>query len=216
LISGTHEEIADELEEAAGRARRRGALAVAVTAWQRAAELSPPGPRPRRLLAAARLAFELGQRDLIPPILREVESLDPGPLERARAVWIEEVAQTRPLGDAARAASLIATAEQAGRDGDRDLQLDMTWLVASQAWLVDAPPRAREVLIEAVGRLGDPESADPRIVAIQAYADPPGAWPPNSVSRTGPRPPTRSIRPSPGCAATRTPPSASPCLLAPT
>jgi hypothetical protein len=45
LISGTHEQIADELEEAAGRARRRGAPAVAVTALQRAAELSPPGQR---------------------------------------------------------------------------------------------------------------------------------------------------------------------------
>src|SRR5580693_401240 len=45
LISGTHEQIANELEEAAGRARRRGALAVAVTALQRAAKLSPPGPR---------------------------------------------------------------------------------------------------------------------------------------------------------------------------
>jgi len=45
LISGTHEEMANELEEAAGRARRRGALAVAVTALQRAAVLSPPGPR---------------------------------------------------------------------------------------------------------------------------------------------------------------------------
>jgi len=32
MISGTHEQIANELEEAAGRARRRGALAVAVTA----------------------------------------------------------------------------------------------------------------------------------------------------------------------------------------
>src|ERR1700683_992635 len=63
LISGTHEEIANELEEAAGRARPRGALAVAVPALQRAAELSPPRQRPRRLLSAARLAFELGQRD---------------------------------------------------------------------------------------------------------------------------------------------------------
>jgi hypothetical protein len=33
LISGTHEEIAADLEEAAGRARRRGALAVALTAF---------------------------------------------------------------------------------------------------------------------------------------------------------------------------------------
>jgi DNA-binding CsgD family transcriptional regulator len=131
LISGTHEQIADELAEAAGRARRRGALAVAVTALQRAAELSPPRPRARRLLAAAELAFELGQRELVTPILREVAHLDPDPALRARAIWIEEVVQTRPLGDAARAAS----------------------------------------------RLGDPASADLRILAIQAYADPFGKAP---------------------------------------
>ena len=177
LISGTHEEIANELEEAAGRARRRGALAVAVTALQRAAELSPAGQRARRLLTAAELAFELGQRDLVMSILRAVEQLDPDPIERARATWIEEVVQTRPLGDVPRAASLIATAEQAGRAGDRDLQLDMAWLVASRAWLVDPAPTARRVLIEAADRLGDPESADLRIVAIQAYADPFGKAP---------------------------------------
>jgi DNA-binding CsgD family transcriptional regulator len=177
LISGTHEQIANELEEAAGRARRRGALAVAVTALQRAAELSPPGPRARRLLAAAELAFEIGQRDLVMPILREVEHLDPDPIQRARTTWIEELVQTRPLGDAPRAASLIAAAEQAGQAGDRDLQLDLAWLVASRAWLVDPAPTARRVLIEAADRLGDPESADPRILAIQAYADPFGKAP---------------------------------------
>ncbi|HEX9525162.1 MAG TPA: AAA family ATPase, partial [Reyranella sp.] len=177
LISGTHEEIANELEEAAGRARRRGALAVAVTALQRAAKLSPAKQRARRLLAAAELAFELGQRDLVMPILREVEHLDPDPLERARATWIEEVVHTRPLGDARRAASLIAAAERAGQAGDRDLQLDMAWLVASRAWLVDPAPSARRVLIEAANRLGDPESADLRILAIQAYADPFGKAP---------------------------------------
>jgi DNA-binding CsgD family transcriptional regulator len=177
LISGTHEEIANELEEAAGRARRRGALAVAVTALQRAAELSPPGQRAGRLLAAAELAFELGQRDLVTPMLREVAHLEPDPVERARATWIDEVVHTRPLGDARRAASLISAAEQAGQAGDRGLQLDMAWLVASRAWLVDPAPTARGVLIEAANRLGDPESADLRILAIQAYADPFGKAP---------------------------------------
>jgi len=177
LISGTHEEIADELEEAARRARQRGALAVAVTALQRAAELSPPGPRAGRLLAAAELAFELGQRDLVGLLLREVEQLDPGPVQRARVTWIGELVQTRPLGDPARAGSLIAAAGQAGQAGDRDLQLDIAWLVASRAWLVDPAPTARQVLVEAAGRPGDPASADLRILAIQAYADPFGHAP---------------------------------------
>src|SRR5258708_22621147 len=53
----------------------------------------------------------------------------------------------------------------------------MAWLVASRAWLVDPAPSARRVLIEAANRLGDPESADLRILAIQAYADPFGKAP---------------------------------------
>src|SRR5260370_124029 len=67
---------------------------------------------------------------------------------------------TRPCAAGSAAAGRIATAEQAGQAGDRDLQLDMTWLVASRAWLVDPAPTARRVLIEAADRLGDPESAD--------------------------------------------------------
>jgi ATP/maltotriose-dependent transcriptional regulator MalT len=42
---------------------------------------------------------------------------------------------------------------------------------------VDAVPAARRVLTEAADRLGDPESADLRILAIQAYADPFGKAP---------------------------------------
>src|SRR5258708_26415573 len=90
---------------------------------------------------------------------------------------MDDVVRTRPHGDARRAASLIAAAERAGQAGDRDLQLDMAWLVASRAWLVDPAPSARRVLIEAANRLGDPESADLRILAIQAYADPFGKAP---------------------------------------
>lgn len=42
---------------------------------------------------------------------------------------------------------------------------------------MDPAPTARRVLIEAADRLGDPESADLRILAIQAYADPFGKAP---------------------------------------
>jgi DNA-binding CsgD family transcriptional regulator len=172
LIGGMHEEIADELEEAARRARQRGAIAVAVTALQRAAELSPPTQHARRLVAAAELAFELGQRDVVMPMLRDVARLDPGPLERARATWIEEIVYTRPLGDATHVEALIAAAERAGEAGDRDLQVDLVWLVASRAWQVAPAPSVRRTLIEAADRLGEPGSAEPRVLAIQAYADP--------------------------------------------
>jgi DNA-binding CsgD family transcriptional regulator len=172
LISGEREDVALELEEASERARRRGAIGMAVTALRRAGELSEPSSHGRRLLRAAALACELGRPELVAPILRDVERLDLGPLERARITWIEEIATTRPLGDATRFTDLIAVAEKAGEAGDHELHVDLLWLVASRSWWADPGPAARRVLIDAARRLGGADAADPRVFAIHAYADP--------------------------------------------
>lgn len=95
LITGEHEDVALELEEAGRRARRRGAIGVAATALRRAAELSDPAQRAGRLIAAAEVAFELGQPHIVAPLLREAEQLEPGPLDRARATWIDEMINLR-------------------------------------------------------------------------------------------------------------------------
>ena len=174
LLSGEHEDVALELEEAAVRAQRRGGVAVAVSGMRRAAELSGPASRSRRLLAAAGLGVELGRRDVVVPLLREVNQLELGELDRARVTWVEETALTRPLGDVGRFTSLIAAAERAGAAGDHDLHVDLLWLVASRAWWVDPGREARQILIDASRRLGDASAADPRIFAIHAYADPLG------------------------------------------
>jgi hypothetical protein len=102
LLSGEHEEIALELEQAATRAQRQGAIAVAVSAMRRAAVLSEPTSRSRRLLWAARLAVELGRRDVVVPLLHELNQLDLSDLEQARVTWIEETTLTRPLGEIGR------------------------------------------------------------------------------------------------------------------
>ncbi len=174
LISGAHEDVAMELEEAGRRARRRGAASVAATALRRAAELSEPARRARRLVAAAEVTFELGQPDIVAPLLREAEQLEPGPLERARAAWIDEMIELRAPSPA-RATALIAAAEQAGEAGDRDLHFALLWLVATRAWWADPGPAARRTLVEAASRLGDAD--DLQVLAIQAYADPFGHAP---------------------------------------
>lgn len=174
LLSGEHEDIALELEEAGLRARRRGAIAVAVSALRRAGELSQPASRTRRLLTAAGLAVELGRRDVVVPLLHEVNQLELGESERARITWIDETALTRPLGDLGRFTSLIGAAERAGAAGDHDLHVDLLWLVASRAWWVDPGPDARQILIDASSRLGGADAEDPRVFAIHAYADPVG------------------------------------------
>ena len=171
LLTGEHEDVAVELEEAGARARQRGAIPVAVTAMRRAAELGELESRSRRLLAAAGLAVELGRPDVVEPLLREVNELDLSDLDRARVTWVEETALTRPL-DAPRYAWLIAAAERAGAAGDHDLHVDLLWLVASRAWWVDPGPETRQLLIDAAARLGDEHAADPRVFAVHAYADP--------------------------------------------
>jgi hypothetical protein len=95
LLTGEHEEVARELEEAGARARQRGAIAVAVSAMRRVAELSAPASRSRRLLAAAALAVEIGRRDVVEPLLREANQLDLDELDLARVTWVEETSPTR-------------------------------------------------------------------------------------------------------------------------
>ncbi|HEY2201074.1 MAG TPA: AAA family ATPase, partial [Solirubrobacteraceae bacterium] len=108
LLSGEHEDVALELEEAAHRAQRFGAVAVAVSAMRRAAQLSEPSSRSRRLITAAGLAVELGRPEVVVPLLREVNQLQLGELDHARITWVEETAVTRPLGDVERFTSLVA------------------------------------------------------------------------------------------------------------
>ena len=172
LISGTHEDVAAELEEAARRARRRGAKAVAVTAIRRAAELGETAQRSRRLLAAAELAFEWGQPEVVVPLLREIEPLRPGALDRARIAWIEEMVDPKPL-DEQRVTALMAIAEAAGQADDTDLQTDLIWLVVSRAWYGDPSPATRQILVEAARRLS-PAIDDRRGLAVQLAADPLG------------------------------------------
>ena len=82
--AGRDEAVALELDAVADDARRRGALASAVAAHERAAQLSgDPGRTAGRLLRAAESAVELGRLDVVARLLDEVESPALGPLDRA-------------------------------------------------------------------------------------------------------------------------------------
>lgn len=177
LLGGVHEELAAELEGVGQRARRRRAIDVAAAATRRAAELSDPARRPGRLLAAARLAFELGQVEAARALLQDVHRARPGPLDQACATAIEIMLDPRPLESDDRARALIDAAERAGAAGDRDLHIDLLWLVAVRAMWTDPGPAVRPLIVAAAERLGDARADDPRTVAIYAYADPLGHAP---------------------------------------
>ena len=172
LMSGTHEELASELEAAGVRARRRGAIDVAVTALRRAVQLSAPSHRARRMFAAADLAYERGRPDIAVAMLREIERLDLEPLDVARVRFLSELMDARAMADHARVAGLIAIAEQAGAAGDRELHHNLLWIAAARTWWASPDPDTRQLVVDAANRAGPPAAADPRLVSIHAYADP--------------------------------------------
>jgi DNA-binding CsgD family transcriptional regulator len=172
LLSGTHEELASDLEAAGARARSRGAIDVAVTALQRAVELSDPGHRARRMFATAELAYERGRPDIAGPMLREMEHMELEPLEVARARYLSELMDARALADHSRVAGLIAAAERAGAAGDRELHLNLLWIAASRTWWSNPSADVRQLIVDAAHRAGPPTAAEPQLVSIHAYADP--------------------------------------------
>jgi DNA-binding CsgD family transcriptional regulator len=172
LMSGTHEELASELEEAGVRARRRGAIDVAVTALRRAVQLSASEHRARRMFATAELAYQRGRPDIAVPMLREMEAMDLGFLELARARSLRELMDAHALVDSSRVTELIGLAEQAGAAGDRELHHTLLWIVAARTWWANPGPEIRQPIVEAANRAGPPTAADPRLLSIHAYADP--------------------------------------------
>jgi DNA-binding CsgD family transcriptional regulator len=168
---GRDDDTAAELEAAAGRAERRGGIAAAVAGLERAAELSGNGgDRGRRLMRAAHLAFELGRRDLVSRLLQQAELLELGELERGRVTWIQEVTAQRILGTA-EIRSLVEVALRAHELGDRDLAVDLIWLVAQRCYWSAPDEEARSAVLEAAAQLGSVQS-DLRLLAIVAYVAP--------------------------------------------
>jgi hypothetical protein len=172
-IVGPDEAVACELEAAARHAQRRGGIAVAVSALQRAAELSDGPRRAGRLLHAAELGFEIGQQDLVRGLLAEAEPLGLAFPEQARLTWIRESFTDGIPGDATQARSLAAAARQAGAEGDTDLALNLLYGAALRCWWADPGEAARNEVVAAAERL-DVAQTDPRLLVALAFAAPIG------------------------------------------
>ena len=172
LVSGVDEGVACELEATGVRARQRGAIDIALRAFRRAVELSPPGLRLGRVFTAAELAHEQGRPEMAAAMMREIqgETLDERHLAHAR--FINELLHTNVLTDPERVAELIASAEQAGRAGDRELHHNLLLTVAVRTWWAGPSPEIRQLVIDAANRAGPPVPTDGRLVSLHAYADP--------------------------------------------
>jgi DNA-binding CsgD family transcriptional regulator len=83
--AGPDEDVASELEQAAGRAQARGGLAATAAFLQRAAELTPePRRSAQRALAAAQTSYEAGALDEALALLATAERGHVGDFEPAR------------------------------------------------------------------------------------------------------------------------------------
>ncbi len=167
--AGLDDEVAAELDAAAADARRRGAVAVAMRALERAAALTTEREQAvRHLLGAAELSVELGQPDAATRLVASAEALDPGPNASARVRWIRETFAEDAGEDATPVRTLIADAERARRDGDVDLALKLLLAAGTRCWWAlpaDAPVR-EEVVTETL-RMPVPDD-DARLLAVLA------------------------------------------------
>ena len=171
-IVGADEEIARELEEAAERAERRGATAVAVATLERAAKLTEDlAARGARLLRAAELGLDLGRQDLVIRLLKQAESIELAPRDLARRAWIREMSDPGMPGDPGNVRSLIKTADQMSSAGEADLALKLLWAAASSGFWAGRGQETWSDIVAAAERV--PVSDDhPWLLSVLAYAAP--------------------------------------------
>jgi DNA-binding CsgD family transcriptional regulator/tetratricopeptide (TPR) repeat protein len=169
---GPDETLAEDLDAAAARSQRRGALAMAISALENAARLSGNAlARSERLLRAAGFAADLGQPETVERLLREADPDQSQPGPRARFAWIREIGQPLTVNDPARVAALVGFAADARAEGDNDLALDLLWRAAQRCWWGNADDTLRARILTAVRGLGFATS-DARSIAIAGYVEP--------------------------------------------
>jgi DNA-binding CsgD family transcriptional regulator len=169
---GADEEVAKELEEAAARAERRGAPAVAIGALELAAELSEDAwHRGSRLVGAAELAFELGRQEPGLGFLRTAESLDLAAEERTRLVCLREIYDGVDWLAATKLGSFVEVADRMAVDGHVDLALKLLLTVARSCGWASSARETRAAIVAVAQRLPVAED-EPALLALLAYTDP--------------------------------------------
>lgn len=154
---GPDEDTARVLDAAAGRARHRSAHAVAATALERAARLSPdPGDAVHRLVSAAESAWRAGLAEQAAALLARASELPQPPALCVRAIGLGGTIASR-TGSVERARDeLMAAAEGAGADPDTAILLLADailacFFLADTATVAHAAKRIDRLVDRAVG-----------------------------------------------------------------
>ncbi|MCK9926333.1 AAA family ATPase [Frankia sp. Mgl5] len=166
------EELAAELDQAAGRAHRRGGIEAAATALERAARLTPdPARRADRLLRAAELTGEMGRYESVLALLRQAETLDLSTLQRARVEWIRDVFDDGIRDVATGTHTLAEVAVGAADAGDLDLAMKVLSGAAQRCYLGEPGIQARRRVV-AVAESVCPDRDDPRLLGLLGFVAP--------------------------------------------
>ena len=170
-VLGPDEQVAADVEAAAFRAVRRGAITMGVDALRRAAQISEDtASRGRRLLLAADIAFSAGQPGLGNDLLRAAESLDLTADQRSQAAWFREVFGGGWSG-AAKIDSFVRLAEQLRAAGRADAAASTLSDIAMRCYWGNPGPQTRAAVIAAAERL-PVSGAEPDLLLVLALADP--------------------------------------------
>ncbi|MGZ8744370.1 MAG: helix-turn-helix transcriptional regulator [Nocardioides sp.] len=171
-VVGPDGPVADGLERVAERATNRGAHAVAATAHERAARLSPGDrERSRRLLAAGRASWLAGDDRRALALLGEVTRHDASPTLAARAMGLEGLVAARG-GSLRQARDKLFAAAVAVEPTDPDLALmtyadtvDVCFYLLDTRTAVAAADRAERLLGRRAPSPSPVPSAGPAAVA---------------------------------------------------
>ena len=171
-LVGPDESVAAALEAAAGRARRRGAISVAIDTLERAVELSEDrAGKGRRLLDAAELAFERGRRDLVARMVTEAEGMQLGTAERYRVTLIRAMFDFSVPTDAAGLRDMLEVATQAARGGDVETSVSLLTQAAQRCHWSTPREGVRELVVDTALQLGIADES-PDLMVILVLADP--------------------------------------------
>jgi len=170
--TGPDEQLAAELTAAATDARRRGAVSTAVTALERAAQLSEePQEQVRRVLWAAMAAHELGDSDTVIRLITSLEHRRLQGIEEAQFAWLREIFVAAGWSGASRLPALVEIVDRMRKDGHPDLALDSLVTVSLRCWWSNPDRATRDLVVAAAERL-DVSPMDPRLVSVLALVAP--------------------------------------------
>jgi DNA-binding CsgD family transcriptional regulator len=169
---GCDEELAAELAAHASVARRRGAVAVAAAALERAATLThEPVPKGERLVRAAEIACELGLVETAWGLLQQVETVEVGSLELARSAWLRHTISGDVWVQSGAAKTFVEISRQMLAGGDAEMALRSLIPIAHRCWWTRSRDRTREYLVDAAESCGIPDD-EPCLLAVIALAHP--------------------------------------------